>query len=194
MEIHVNGTKTSNGFFDPTTSDTTYQAYLAAQQKLPGNKRDGYFKRMYNKKVFSYKTEYGDRTRDVILEGFQHNIPKMMFVLLPICALILMIAFRDKTKYYVEYLIYSFHLHCFIFLYLTILMLLQLIIPSEMVIGWINFISFFVIVWYIYKSLRLVYGRRPFRTVTKMIGAYFMYLLSFTITILLVFFITALTT
>jgi hypothetical protein len=192
VTIHVDDNKKSGGFLDPTTSDTTYNAYIAAQEKLPESKRDGFFVRLYNKKVFSYKTDYGDRARDVIVENFQHNIPKMMFLLLPICALILMAAFRDKTKFYVEYLIYSFHLHCFIFLYITIIMLLEWMIPSENLNSILSFISFLVIVWYIYKSLRAVFERSAFRTITKMIGSYIIYVLSFTIVITLVFFITAL--
>jgi hypothetical protein len=192
ISVQVGGDKTSGGFLDPTTSDTSYKAYIASQQKLPPDKRDGIFERLYNKKVFGYKTEYGSMAQKIIVENFEHNIPKMMFVLLPICALILMIAFRDKTKYYVEYLIYSFHLHSFIFLYLTILMLLQLIIPSEIINSFLSFISFLVIVWYIYKSLRVVFNRSKFRTITKMIGSYLMYLLSFVVVITLVFFITAL--
>ena len=98
VSIHVNGDKSSGGLMNPTTSDTTYKAYLASQQKLPENKRDGFFKQLYNKKVFSYKNDYGDRASDVIIENFQHNNPKMMFLLLPICALILMVSFRDKKQ------------------------------------------------------------------------------------------------
>lgn len=194
ISVQVGGDKTSGGFLDPTTSDTSYKAYIASQQKLSPDKQDGIFERLYNKKVFGYKTEYGSMAQKIIVENFEHNIPKMMFVLLPICALILMIAFRDKTKYYVEYLIYSFHLHSFIFLYLTILMLLQLIIPSEKLNSFLSFISFLVIVWYIYKSLRVVFNRSKFRTITKMIGSYLMYLFSFVVAITLVFFITALMT
>ena len=192
VSISVNGAKESGGFFRPTTSDTTYKAYLAAQQKLPPNKRDGLITRLYNKKTFGYKTEYGDRAPDVIKENFEHNIPKMMFLLLPVCALILMIAFKDKTKYYVEYLIYSFHLHCFIFLFATIVMLLGWMIPSENFNNVLSLISFVVIVWYVFKSLKVVFGRGTFRTITKMTGAYIIYLVSFVFTITLVFFITAL--
>ena len=119
-------TKVQNwGFISPTGPDSTYKAYMASQQKLPADERDGFIERYYNKKAYQYKEEYGDRTKDVIIDEFKHNIPKMMFLLLPICALIMMVAFRKNHKYYVEHLIYSFHLHCFIFLFLAMIMVLQ---------------------------------------------------------------------
>jgi len=175
-----------------STTDTSYSEYLASQQKLSKDKRNGYFVNLYFKKAFSYQTEYGDRTKDVILEQFEHNIPKMMFLLLPLCALILMVAFRDKNKYYVEYLIYSLHLHCFVFLFLTLIILLNLAVPVAPINSWIGFLSTIAIIWYIYQSLKVVFGRSPFRTITKLVGASLMYLVAFTVCIVVVFFISAL--
>jgi len=180
-------------FFSPTTRDSTYQAYLASQQKLPVGQRDGSIERYYNEKAYSYKVKYGNRTKEVIIEEFQHNIPKMMFLLLPFCALVLMISFRNNKKYYVEHLIYSFHLHCFIFLFLTVIMLLQWIIPSNTIDGLLGFLAFLTIVCYIYRSLRVVYGRSRWRTISKLIGASLMYLVGFVVCISLAFIITAIT-
>jgi len=192
VKVNVNDDKRSGGGFSPTTSDTTYQAYLAAQEKLPESKRDNFFLRLYNKKAFVYKAEYGDHAKQEIVEQFEHNIPKMMFLLLPLCALILMVAFWNNKKYYVEYLIYTFHLHCFIFLFLSIVIILKWLIPVSSVYNWLDFLSFIAVLWYIYKSLRVVFERGPFRTITKMIGVYLMYLMSFVVCLTLVFFITAL--
>lgn len=196
---HVNfnlGTEakdTANGnFFSPSSRDTTYASYLVSQQKLPAGQRDGSVTRFYNEKAYAYKAKYGNRTKDVIIEDFQHNIPKMMFLLLPFFALVLMVNFRNNKKYYVEHLIYSFHLHCFIFLFLAIVMLLQMVMPGQIISAWLGFLAFIAIIWYIYRSLREVYGRSTWRTVTKMIGSSLMYLLGFTVCITLAFIITAL--
>jgi len=180
-------------FFSPTTRDSTYQAYLASQQKLPEGRRDGLIERYYNEKAYSYNVKYGNRTKEVIIEEFQHNIPKMMFFLLPFCALVLMISFKNNKKYYVEHLIYSFHLHCFIFLFLAVVMLLQWIIPSNTIDGLLGFFAFLTIAWYIYRSLRVVYGRSRWRTISKLIGASLMYLVGFVVCISLAFIITAIT-
>lgn len=178
-------------FLSPTSSDSTYAAYLASQQKLPADQHDGFITRYYNKKTYAYRAKYGNRTKDVIIEEFKHNIPKMMFLLLPFCALILMVTFRKNRKYYVEHLIYSFHLHCFIFLFLVIIMLLQWLIPSEFVSGILSFIAFLTITWYIYRSLKVIYGRSRWRTISKLIGASIMYFIGFMVCVSLAFMITA---
>jgi hypothetical protein len=184
---------TEKYFLSPKANESSYDAYIQVQQKLPENKRDGLLLRLYNKKAFAYKQEYGSRTKEVIMEQFKHNVPKMMFLMLPLCALIVMIAFWNNKKYYVEYLIYSFHLHCFIFLFLTIIMILEWIYPTSWtaVTGWINFLATIIITWYIYKSLKVVYQRSTFRTITKLIGESFMYLMAFTVCLVLAFLITA---
>jgi len=174
----------------PTSNDSTYEAYLTAQAKLPAAKRDGWFERYYNKKAFAISKQKIN-VKEVVEDGIKHNFPKLMFVLLPLFALILMIAFYRSKKFYVEHLIYSFHLHCFIFLSLALLMILHFIIPTSWnaLTGLLDFVTALIIIWYIYKSLRVVYGRSGWRTVTKMIGISFTYLIASTIcfSLLLIF-------
>jgi hypothetical protein len=167
---------------NPTTNDTTYVQYLANQSKLKPDKRDGWFERYYNRKAFAI-IQQKLNMKDIIEEGIKHDFPKMMFVLLPLFALILLISFYRSKKYYVEHLIYAFHLHCFIFLFLAMLMALNFIIPHnwDTLSGWLAFAAGLIIVWYIYKSLRVVYHRSAWRTITKMIGMSLAYLSVFTI-------------
>jgi hypothetical protein len=187
------GEKYNSGWLT-LTDDSTYRQYLTNQQKLPEEKRDGMFESFFNKKVFSYKERYGSRAKDVFEDEFKHNIPKMMFLMLPLFALILKVAFRNNKKFYVENLIYSFHLHCFIFIFLAFIMLLQLIIPQGgAIMEWIDFASTLFIVWYIYRSLRVVYQRSRLRTVTKIIGIAFMYFFVFVFCVTVVLLITAVT-
>jgi hypothetical protein len=184
-----------NHFITPTTDDTTYEQYTVHQGKLPVEERDGFFERIYNKTALTYTQKYGSRAREVFFDEFKHNVPKMMFLLLPMFALILKITFWRSKKFYVEHLIYTFHLHCFLFLFLAILMVLQLIIPNVWgLIGWLNFFSTIYIMWYIFRSLKVVYHRSGFRTITKMIGMSFIYLMAFGFCIFVVAIITALTT
>lgn len=185
--------KGKQGWFHASTDDTTYQQYVASQKKLPEDERDGFFQRQWNKKALTYHEKYGSMASEVIMDEFKHNIPKMMFLLLPLFALILKIAFWKNKKYYVEHLIYSFHFHCFLFLFLTFLMVLQLTIPGSWgIMGWVDFLATVYILWYIYRSLRTVYHRKRFRTISKMIGMSFMYFFAFTFCISLILFVTAL--
>jgi len=183
-----------NKWFHPLTKDTSYAQYLASQKKLPEDERTDYFIfRQWNKKVYDYRARYGNQAREMFMEDIQHNTPKMMFLLLPLFALILRVAFWKNKKFYVEHLIFSFHFHCFLFLFLGILILLEWFIPANWtaVIGWLVFAELVYITWYVFRSLRTVYHRSVFRTITKMIGMGFMYLLTFTLCVSLLFFITA---
>jgi len=175
----------------PTSSDSTYEAYLASQNKLPAANRDGWFERYYNKKAFAINKQKIN-VKEVVEDGIKHNFPKMMFVLLPLFALILMISFYRSKKFYVEHLIYSFHLHCFLFLFLALIIILHFIIPTnwDTLTGFLDFAAGLVIIWYIYKSLRVVYGCSGWRTVTKMIGMSFAYFFAFSICLSLLLLIT----
>ncbi|WP_461451879.1 DUF3667 domain-containing protein [Mucilaginibacter sp.] len=176
-----------------STHDTSYTEYLSDQQKLLPKERDGFLGKMYNKKALAYRKEYGSRTKEVIYDEFKHNVPKMMFLMLPLCALIFQIAFWNNKKFYVEHLIYTFHLHCFLFLFLSIIMLLEIILPTSWGLSdWLTTIATIGIIWYLYKSMRVFYHRSPFRTITKLIGISFVYSIVFAFCIAFVFVLTAL--
>ena len=173
-------------WFHTSTADTSYEQYLRNQKKLPEAKQDGWFRRQLNRKVYNYREKYGTSAEEIFVEDFKHNISKMMFVLLPLFALILKIAFWRNKKYYVEHLIYSFHLHCFLFLFLSVIILLKLIFPQSWGIsGWVSLVAMLYVIWYLYRSFRVVYHRSRFRSITKVIGVSFMYLCAFTLCITL---------
>jgi len=181
---------------NPTTEDTTYAQYLANQQKLPEAKRDGWFDRYYNKKAYALNQQHIN-VKDIVEDSMKHNLSKMMFLMLPFFALLLLITFYRNKKFYVEHLIYSFHLHCFVFLFLTVIMILTFFMPSDpawdSARGWLSFAAICVITWYVFTSLRGVYHRSWWRTVFKMIGMGLMYFVAFTVAIVLLTMITIFT-
>ncbi len=158
--------------------DSTYEQYQATQLKLPASKRDGAIIHWGTKKSYAYSKKYGKNSLEVFQEQVQHNIPKSMFVLMPLFALGLMIAFRKNKKFYVEHLIYSFHFHCFLFLFSSVVILIQLLLPGS----WtglgsaLAILEIVVVLVYFYKSLRAVYHRSAFRTITKMTGILLSYI------------------
>ena len=182
-------------YINPTDiTDTTYAQYLASQSKLPEAKRDGWFERYYNKKAYAIN-EQNINIIEVVGESAKHNFPKLMFILLPLFALILSIAFKKNKKFYVEHLIYAFHLHCFLFLFLSVIIIIKLLIPGNwhVVLDWIGILAAITITVYFYKSLRTVYYRSGFRTITKMIGISIVYSFLFGIFLALFYTIIAAT-
>ncbi len=177
----------------PVTTATSYPTYMDGQRKLLPGLRDNFLLRLYNKKAFFYQEKYGSRAGEVFLNEFKHNIPKMMFILLPLFATILFIAFRDNKQYYVVHLFHSLHLHCFLFLFIALIILLQILLPvGSGLSGWLKLVATFYISWYIFQSFRTVYHRSKLRTVLKMIWISVSYLFTFAISISVALLITAL--
>ena len=103
-------------------------------------------------------------------EGFTElifkNVSILMFVMLPIFAFLLFLLFRKNKHYYLEHLIHSFHIHTFIFLFLSIYILFSTYIYD--IFSW----GIAMLVPFIYTlfSISRVYGYKKtgtfFRTST----------------------------
>ncbi len=173
--------ETNNGLnLIPTIPTTNYHQYLEQQNKLPEIEKDMWITRYVTIKAIQL---YNDKINinEVINETLNHNFPKFMFLILPFFALILSITFRKNKRYYVEHLIYSFHLTSFIYLILTLNVLIRFLLPKSwlMVENIISMAIFLYIIIYIYKSLKVFYNRKWYRTIFKMVGMSISYLLVF---------------
>ena len=62
--------------------------------------------------------------------ALRNNIPKMMFIFLPLIALVNLVLYAFRRRTYVEHLLFYVHFHAFAFLLLT----LQIIVTA--VLGW----------------------------------------------------------
>ncbi|WP_242927901.1 DUF3667 domain-containing protein [Pontibacter vulgaris] len=120
-----------------------------------------------------------DTSQQLFMNKLTSHLPKMMFILLPLFALILkLVNFRSK-KFYVEHLIYSIHVHSFLFLFGSILIILGWILPF--LDDWIMLFGLIVIIWYIYRSMRNTYKGSRWLTVYK----FFMLAVAYTFLMLL---------
>lgn len=102
---------------------------------------------------------------------FVANLPKSMFLFLPLLALANKILYLRSRRYYVVHLLFFVHLHVFLFLALSAILIgnaLFALVPGG--VHPPKFISFAVAVWlllYVYWSLRRVYGQGRFKTLIK---------------------------
>jgi len=69
------------------------------------------------------------RWRDVTWEEGIHQVLRgaslMMFLLMPLAALLLKAAYFRQRRHYVSHLVFTVHMHCFLFVYLVLMMLLE---------------------------------------------------------------------
>jgi hypothetical protein len=101
-------------------------------------------------------------------KSFLHNLPRAIFLLLPILAAVMMPLYRRPPRYLVEHLLFLLHNHAFAFLSLGLFVLAGLLIPSEAVMGILVFVVGLYIPYYYYRAMRHVYGEGPVRTCGKL--------------------------
>ena len=108
--------------------------------------------------------------------------PKVFFVLTPIFAFFLMKNFRKDKKYYVEHVIFTVHFHSFTFITLLVNSLINFL-SLNLISDLLGIVIFGIFVWYIYKSLKIVYQRSEGVTIRKMFTLGILYSISFGISL-----------
>jgi hypothetical protein len=121
--------------------------------------------------------EFNDAAARVIgdLVGY---IPTIMFVLLPLFALVLKLLYVRRRRYYAEHFIFLLHTHAFLYMLFTILLLA---VMSGWMGGWLMLGMLTWIAVYVFLAMRRVYGQSRIKTFLKMwaLGsAYFLILLA----------------
>jgi hypothetical protein len=104
-----------------------------------------------------------------------HNIPKAMFVFLPLLALAMKPMYWRPKRYYVEHLLFLVHNHAFVFLVLAVLAFLEKIPKVGDHLGLLEFAMWIYIAWYLYRGMRNVYQQRRAITVAKYFAVGFFY-------------------
>lgn len=116
----------------------------------------------------------------------------MMLLIMPILALFLKLIYVRRSYFYVEHLIFSFHVHAFVFFVLTVLMLLDNYpaIADHMENVWIG--GLILMALYFYKSLRNVYQQSRFKTILKFFLLNFLYVMILTVGMIITVVVAAL--
>lgn len=69
---------------------------------------------------------------------FADWIPKLMFIMLPFFALLLKLVYIRRKRFYIEHLVFSLHFHAFVFILLTVMVLLhQYAVFSRAYLPWL---------------------------------------------------------
>jgi hypothetical protein len=96
-----------------------------------------------------------------------HNIPRAMFVFLPLLALSMKPLYWRPKRYYVEHLLFLIHNHAFVFLVLTLGALLDMIPVVGGHFGLVKFAGWLYVVWYLFRGMRNYYGQGWWLTFAK---------------------------
>ena len=106
--------------------------------------------------------------------------PRLFFLLLPLFALFLYVLFRKPGRFYLTHFIFSVHYHAFIFVLLTIMVvLIDYIFPSSVFLSqWSLIITIFFLQLYLLIALKKVYEQRWIVTILKLFLLNIMYVIS----------------
>lgn len=122
-----------------------------------------------------------------------HNIPRAMFVFLPLLALVMMLLYWRPRRYYVEHLLFLIHNHAFVFLVWAIIALLELIPVVGQHLGLLKFAAWLYMTWYLFRAMRVVYGQGRGKTVAKFLTIGFAYVIAAFVVLLLTALYSAMT-
>ncbi len=155
----------------------TVAAYDSVQQKLSENKKDGWFMKLFHRKIIAV-SEVARKDKKSYFEHFKenfiHSFPKILFISLPFFALILKFVYvRRKQFYYTNHGIFAIHLYCAIFILLLALVILNKLTDSVLW-QWLKIVSLLIniAVWiyifiYTYKAMRVFYKQSRIKTFLK---------------------------
>jgi hypothetical protein len=109
-------------------------------------------------------------------EVYMHNVPRAMFIFLPLLAGAMMLLYWRPRHYYIEHLLLFLHNHAFVFLLLLLAGLASALLPR--LAGWLSGAASLYIAWYAYRSMRVVYEQGRVLTLAKLAVLSFFYLVS----------------
>jgi hypothetical protein len=115
-----------------------------------------------------------DRGRS-LSEALMHNLPRAMFVFLPLLAAVMMLFYWRPRRYYVEHLLFLVHNHAFVFVFLMLTWALALPFPPAAPLIWTA--ASLYMIWYVFRAMRVAYGQGRGRTFAKMLAMSFVYLI-----------------
>lgn len=156
---------------------------------LTGTKKHNWVQRQFIYKIIAVNEKYKNNAIGLLKafrESLLHSLPQMLFISLPLLALLLKwLYFRRKEFYYVNHAIFSIHLYIFFFIALLIILSFDKLggMTGWSVFRYFNFALYLSMFFYTYKAMRKFYGQRRAKTIFK----YGLLLFSFLIMMILLF-------
>ena len=129
-------------------------------------------------------------------ERFAATAPKLMFVFLPLMAAVALLFYWRPRRLYAEHLVVFLHNHAFTFLLIAVGQLLNALsnleIPATGLLNFLIFLLYCYLPYYVFRSMRVVYGEGRFKTLLKFFTLSTIYVLLLGFTMLLGLVITML--
>jgi hypothetical protein len=171
------------------------EQYDSVQRTKPDSARDDGLMRWIEHNDIRQKLKHGGEGKLHLEVNIQHDIPKIMFILLPLFAWYVGWFYSRKKYYYVNHAIFSVHFHSFVFLFFLLLLLLGAVMPE----AWAGklLLAFFTKKWasalltamvtgpifiYLVVALRRMYGQSVVMSILKGLAISLLYFITLAVT------------
>ena len=150
--------------------------YDSLQKALPASSRDGWLEKRVAKKIIDINNKYRGNPEEALNklgESILHKLPYMLFVSLPLFALILKLVYirrRWRQQFYIaDHGVFTIHLYVFSFILLLLVFALGSLKNAThwRFTDWLIFILFLLLFYYLYKAMRNFYGQGRWKTFFK---------------------------
>jgi len=177
----------------------SWEAYDSVQKLKPEKERDGWLIRRLAKKGIEINKAYRQDpkgTTKKFVNSILHRLPYMLFVSLPLFALILRLVYiRRKQFYFADHGVFTIHLYVFTFILLLLVFAIGKLGDAT---GW-GFLDYTVgllvllLFFYLFKAMKNFYGQKLGKTFLKFLLVAFISLFMMLILFVLFMFFSAVT-
>jgi hypothetical protein len=127
------------------------------------------------KALFGFCRKISTMRGEDLLNAFIHNIPRAMFVFLPLLAAVMKLLYWRPRRHYVEHLLFLVHNHAYVFLAMGILAIgLSIPVVGEH-LGLLAAAIWIYTFYYIFRAMRVFYGQSRALTFGKYLFIGFAY-------------------
>lgn len=163
--------------FEMNISGTSHQyktvaEYDSIQKTLPSAERDGWWMNRLIRKEININNKYRydpQAGMQKLVDSVMHRLPYMLFISLPLFALILKLLYvRRKNFYYADHGVFTIHLYIFTFILLLVVFAIGRY--GAAVWGPFGVLVVLLVLWlfvYLYKAMRRFYGQSRWKTIIK---------------------------
>ncbi len=175
------------------------EEYDSIERTLPPSERDGWFIRRLTKKEIGIYNKYRENPGEALNkfgESVLHKLPYMLFISLPLFALLLKLVYiRRKQFYFADHGVFTIHLYIFTFILLMAVFALNKLrdLTRWDFIGLLIAALFIGLFFYLYKAMRNFYGQGRGKTVLKFLFVAFWSLIMMLILLIFFLFFSAVT-
>ncbi len=151
---------------------------------LFGSKGESGFEQSLSRACKQMRADGGKR----FAEHFASTAPKLMFVFLPLVAAVALLFYWRPRRLYAEHLVLFLHNHAFAFLLFAVASVFASVsdlgLPLGGLFGFFAFLLFCWLPFYVFRSMRVVYGDGRFLTLLKFLAISTIYVVLLAITML----------